>query len=165
MVDIKVDPLLQKGKLLRTFAEEVLKAFDTPLIKAGLSARDGSPRDNGDLRSGYRLDRARVRRNEFVATFKNTAPNSLYRERGRPPGKFPPYGETSSLARWAKKRGIPPYLVARKIARQGTERWRRNTNTLGIDRTSTSVDIKIRPNGILGKAIDEIIQGINKIKL
>lgn len=39
-------------------------------------------------------------------------------EFGRKPGAFPPIG---ALDRWARKRGLNPFLVARAIARKGTK--------------------------------------------
>lgn len=41
----------------------------------------------------------------------------LFVERGRRPGKFPPI---SAIQGWARRHGIPPFLVARAIARRGT---------------------------------------------
>lgn len=38
-------------------------------------------------------------------------------ERGRRPGKYPPI---AAIQGWARRHGIPPFLVARKIARRGT---------------------------------------------
>lgn len=38
-------------------------------------------------------------------------------ERGRRPGKFPPI---SAIQGWARRHGVPPFLVARAIARRGT---------------------------------------------
>jgi hypothetical protein len=32
-----------------------------------------------------------------------------------------PWGEGTDIAKWAEERGIDPFLVARKIAREGTE--------------------------------------------
>lgn len=41
----------------------------------------------------------------------------LFVERGRRPGKYPPI---AAIAGWARRHGIPPFLVARAIARRGT---------------------------------------------
>lgn len=41
----------------------------------------------------------------------------LFVERGRRPGRYPPI---AAIAGWARRHGIPPFLVARAIARKGT---------------------------------------------
>ena len=41
----------------------------------------------------------------------------LFVERGRRPGRYPPM---AAIAGWARRHGIPPFLVARAIARRGT---------------------------------------------
>lgn len=42
-----------------------------------------------------------------------------YVEQGTRP-HWPPFGAGSSLARWARAKGIPAFLVARRIAQRGT---------------------------------------------
>lgn len=41
----------------------------------------------------------------------------LFVERGRRPGKYPPI---DAIRGWARRHGVPPFLVARAIARKGT---------------------------------------------
>lgn len=43
-------------------------------------------------------------------------------EKGRLPGKMPPYTKESNpdLVAWAEDKGIPPFVLARHIARKGT---------------------------------------------
>lgn len=53
-----------------------------------------------------------------------------YLNRGRPPGKFPPIAE---IIRWVNTKNIKiaPYVVARKIAMEGTAIY--NNRALGIE--------------------------------
>lgn len=81
-------------------------------------ARQEAPVDTGILRSRIKFDTVNGGHGARVY------PNSNYAQwvhEGRSPGKMPPWREGSNLARWAKRRGISPYLVARSIARKGTK--------------------------------------------
>ncbi len=50
----------------------------------------------------------------------NTSPIWPFRENDTRP-HWAPFGPGSTLAAWADAKGIPPFLVARKIARVGTQ--------------------------------------------
>lgn len=51
---------------------------------------------------------------------RNSNPIWLYREVDTAP-HWAPWGPETSLGQWAEERGIEPFLVARKIAAEGTE--------------------------------------------
>jgi len=55
-----------------------------------------------------------------------------YLNRGRPPGKFPPM---AAIERWVIEKGldIPPFLVARKIAREGTTIYKNRSKGLQLE--------------------------------
>lgn len=81
----------------------------------------------------YKMNRVRI-----YFRINNLAPNSYYRIVGRPAGKAPP---SRRLADWAVRRGLPAsvgYAVAKKIAAQGTDRYRSGQNIIGINPTSRS---------------------------
>lgn len=81
----------------------------------------------------YKINRVRI-----YFKISNLAPNSYYRIVGRPAGKAPP---SRRLADWAVRRGLPAsvgYAVAKKIAAQGTDRYRSGQNIIGINPTSRS---------------------------
>lgn len=59
--------------------------------------------------------------NRLSTTVKPTVKYAYWVHEGRKPGKMPPFGEGSSLNRWAKRMGMNPFLVARKIAKSGTK--------------------------------------------
>lgn len=73
--------------------------------------------DTGRLQSSVQ-----TRFSTLQAEVRPTAKYAYYVHQGRKPGgKLPPIGPKDSLTRWATKRGIPPFLVARAIARKGTK--------------------------------------------
>ena len=77
-----------------------------------------------------------VNRIRLYIRLYNTAPNSYYRIVGRGAGKMPP---PKKLEQWAKRKGLPKgtgFVVAKLIARSGTERYRSGQNVVGIDPTS-----------------------------
>jgi hypothetical protein len=57
--------------------------------------------------------------NTVTVTLTNSSPIWPFREYDTRP-HWPPFGPGSSLANWSNARGIPPFLVARKISRFGT---------------------------------------------
>ncbi len=126
--------------------ERSVKNHITNNMNGGMGAlidvlRVQAPKDLGDHSQGYRLERFRFdSSDELAGALINEVPNSLYRERGRPPGKMPPI---SALEGWARRRGLSPYLVAKKIGDFGTDRWIENKNPLGIDRASQPGDIVV----------------------
>lgn len=114
--------------------------------------RIASPKDLGDHARGFSIEPAILRDNgDFKGALVNNTPNSLFRERGRGPGKPPP---SSAVEGWAKRRGLSPFLIARAIGKRGTQRWRDNTNALGIDRSSTEGNIKVNSDSIVTIGID-----------
>lgn len=114
-------------------------ALDTALVAYAEWLQKVSPRGvspvGKSLAGSWDIKVTTKARNQLFAegSIVNTAEASLFRIVGRGPGKFPPYGDGSPLARWANAVGIPPFLVARAIAERGTERWRDRRNILGID--------------------------------
>ena len=123
--------------------------------------RSNAPRDLGDHSSGYEWQRIEFVNDELRGALVNEVPNSLFRERGRPPGRRPP---VTALEGWARRRGLSPYLVAKKIGDEGTQRWIENKNPLGIDRTSTATDIKVNSDSIVRAKLDEGIAAANELE-
>lgn len=78
----------------------------------------------------------KVNRIRLYIRLNNTAPNSYFRIVGRAAGKMPP---VRKLKAWAKSRGLPEavgYAIAKKIAAQGTERYRTGQNIISINPTT-----------------------------
>jgi hypothetical protein len=87
------------------------------------------------------------------AVVKPTASYALYIHEGRKPGgKLPPYQEGTQLNRWATKKGMNPYLVARSIARNGTKPNR------FMDKAFTSV--KPLADRDASRILEEIVRSI-----
>lgn len=73
----------------------------------------------------------------------------------RPGGKMPPYHEGTPLAKWVKiKMGadVPPYIVARSIARKGTKAQRFARKTY--------VTMKPQVNSMAAQVIAKTIKGL-----
>jgi hypothetical protein len=105
-------------------------AFKVPITNARTLIQNQTPIGvDGRLKNSWKGDT--LYSQEFIGAISNSAPYAPYGIMGRPPGKFPPYGQGTPLEKWASKRRIPPYLVARKIAEKGTERWRAKQNFTG----------------------------------
>lgn len=73
--------------------------------------------DTGELESSIQTTFG-----NFKATTRPTAKYAIWIHRGRKAGsRMPPFQEGSNLYRWATKRGMPPFVVARSIAAKGTK--------------------------------------------
>ena len=105
-------------KMREIMNEEALEAADE-LQRASPSGA------TNELKEGWDIIPAKRRSSslDIQVVIVNNAQNAEFRIRGRGPGKFPPFGDGSMLAMWARLKGIPPFLVARKIAREGTDRF------------------------------------------
>ena len=103
-----------------------------------------SPRGaTGELAGSWQVKEARKVRNQLFAdgSIVNTADNAYSRIVGRAPGKQFSFEEGSALQRWCAAVGIPPYVVMRKIANEGTRRWRSGKNILGQDPRTGAIDL------------------------
>lgn len=66
----------------------------------------------------------------------NSAPNAFYRIVGRAPGTMPP---VAAIKSWCKLKGIDQSLafpIAKNIGRDGTHRWRTESNVLNYRRST-----------------------------
>ena len=112
------------------FRKAVRGAVDTALIELADHLQQNSPVGvspvSESLRGRWDIIPARKRRGglQVLGSVTNTADAAQYRIVGRGPGRVPPSGPDTPLGRWAAVKGIPAYLVARKIATEGTKRWR-----------------------------------------
>ena len=119
-------------------------ALDDALIEMAQYLQENSPRGvspiNESLKGSWDVIPARKLRGimTYEGSVVNLAERAINRLEGRGPGKFPPFGKGSNLEKWATSKGIPAFLVARKIAREGTERWKahRGSPTTGLDPSS-----------------------------
>lgn len=118
-----------------------------------------------ELKSGWTVIAARRAIGSLRASIVNRAPGARFRIVGRGPGKMPP---REPIEKWvvakgggsAAERRSRVYLIRRKIAREGTDRWKDNDNFLGINR-----DQPVNEAEIFQRAKQEIINRVNNIKL
>lgn len=76
------------------------------------------PVDQAVTQNSIRIDRNPLKMSYEVKAHSKYAP---FVHNGRKPGKMPPFGEGTSLASWARRKGIPAFMVARSIGRKGTK--------------------------------------------
>lgn len=124
-----------------------LLPFNVAVAAGANQARAGTPIGvAGNLKNSWVQTSARFANDEYSASIFNRSEYAVYGIMGRGPGKFPPFGPNTPLAAWANKRGITPFLVARSIAKRGTQRWRDKTNWVGYytrDPAQTTDDVEI----------------------
>lgn len=168
--DIEVTPSPRAWQ--QSTYNRILEPFTSGVILGTAQARAGTPIGvDGRLQQSWRAETASFKSGEYQAAIANDAPYAVFGIMGRKPGKFPPFGDNTPLAAWARKRGIVPYLVARKIAREGTERWKAKSNWLGYfgakpDSVSDTKEITVRSleaGKPLRNTYDLILVSLNKM--
>jgi hypothetical protein len=126
----------------------------------------------GNLRNSWIQTSARFANDEYSASIFNRSDYAVYGIMGRGPGKFPPFGPNTPLAAWASKRGIVPFLVARSIAKKGTQRWRDKTNWVGFstrkpNETTDDFEItsrRLQPGSAMRTAHDVIVAKFREVQ-
>jgi len=88
------------------------EAITKTLIAVERYAIMGAPVDTGRLRSNWRLS-VQIMRGELA----NTTSYAIFVAKGTKP-HWPPM---KAITKWANRKGIAPFLVARAIARRGTK--------------------------------------------
>lgn len=128
---------------------ELADGIDTSLSLLERTARQKAPKGaTGHLAGSHEQ---KLNRFSLVGELFPTVDYAVYVHEGTRP-HWPPYGEGTSLARWAKQRGIPPYLVARSISRKGTKAQPWLEETAKADRGTVE--------RIMQKAVDEAIRKV-----
>lgn len=72
--------------------------------------------DKGQLQSSIHTTIGHLK-----AVVRPTAKHAIWVHKGRMPGSMPPWGEGTQLNDWARRKGIPAFLVAKSIQRKGTK--------------------------------------------
>jgi hypothetical protein len=153
-VKVSVNPGLLANAVMR---KGLYDAYVDKLLDAVEEFQNNSPRGaTGDLAAEWDLQAPRKEACSFQinARIINNAPNSLFRIAGRVPGKLPPI---EAIAPWAKMHGLNPFMVARGIAKRGTQRWRERENWVGI-----WTDGSLIPGGRLEQLQQEIISELGR---
>lgn len=119
----------------RKYKRQLCHAMDDALLNGAFFFQENTPIGASKrLKQGWDIIPCVFRRGEFEGRIVNNAPYALYGIIGRGPGKFPPFGPNSDLYKWALFKGFVPFLVAKKIAEFGTQRWISQENWVGFDR-------------------------------
>lgn len=100
--------------------------------------------DTGQLQNSVHVIPGNMR-----AEVKPMSKHAIYVHEGRRPGSMPPSGEGTQLNRWATKRGLNPFLVARSIGRKGTKANPFMDNAYRIVKPRAERDAKILLDGIV----------------
>jgi hypothetical protein len=114
-------------------------------VQTMFKLRNSSPVATGLLANSWRVIPTVTRSADGIPNVRvqitNTAPNSWFRIVGRAPGRMPP---TEAIRQWCKVKGIDPvfaFPIARNIGKQGTFRWRTQSNVLNYIRTTATYGI------------------------
>jgi hypothetical protein len=128
-VSIRVDDSLKE--IAATLVSRVESVIEDEIERLIAELRANSPRGaTGDLAAGWRYRQT----GDGSYQITNDVDGAYYRIVGRGPGRFPP---EDSIEDWVSKkisrrdRSIT-YLIRRKIAEKGTDRWQSGDNFLGI---------------------------------
>jgi HK97 gp10 family phage protein len=116
MITLKIVGIEKLRDALKKFPTIATRNINTAIRKTLTSierdARQNAPKDQGGLKANWRVE---------IGTLKGSLESgqdyALYVHDGTRP-HMPPI---SAVTPWANRHGIPPFLVARSIARHGTK--------------------------------------------
>ena len=118
-ITFESEDLRQFAKFLKSHPDVLLKnaqvATKSSLFLLERDAKINAPSGEGTLRKGIKTILK-----PLLGTVRAMASHSAAVHEGSRP-HWPPYQPNSSLERWARKKNIPVFLVARAIARKGTK--------------------------------------------
>ena len=151
------------GRLHDEVANQARSIFVDEMLTAAEELQRLSPVGaTGDLQRGW--DVTQPRRSpvsfEIAGSVANAAPNALNRIVGRGPGTPPPI---APLKAWVAAKGLPAgvaYAVAKKIAKEGTDRWRSQSNFAGLTRLG-----KVTADSPIYAAQQRIAERIKRLKI
>lgn len=123
-IGIQVDD--RKVQRMLTIAPQKIKAAKNEILNRGsimtqAEMRVNAPVFDGELR---RSIRPKWQSADTVVVFSDSKHAPVMELGRKPGGRLPPYKEGTPLAKWVRIKmgqGVPPFLVARSIARKGTK--------------------------------------------
>lgn len=148
---------------LAKFSRDIADVFDDELLNLADQLQQQSPIGATlELKKGWDVKPSEITPDTVKASVLNSAPNALQRIAGKKAGgRFDDYKPGSDIARWAILKGIPAFLVARKIFRFGTDRYISGENIAGIDKDTG----KIIEGGAIAQAARRIRFRLKKIRI
>jgi hypothetical protein len=161
MFEIKVTG--NKTADLKKFSQDIAEIIDDEILNLADQLQQQSPIGATlELKKGWDVKPSEITPNSVKAAVLNKAPNALQRIAGKKAGgRFEDYKPGSDIAKWAILKGIPAFLVARKIFRFGTDRYISGENIAGIDKDTG----KILEGGAIAQAARRIRFRLKKIKI
>jgi hypothetical protein len=122
---------------------KLLAAIESAALDLAIELENNSPVGaTGDFKRSWDVEVDPMESSVRV-TIKNTDPVGQFKAIGRDAGGMPPI---EPIRAWVAAKGLPAnavYLVRRKIAREGTERYRSGENVIGANRDNTIPPEKI----------------------
>ena len=116
MWQIQIKNLDKVRNLIMEYPRQSVLNFNEAIAKTLIAVERyaimGAPVDTGRLRSNWRLS-IQIMRGELA----NTTDYAIFVAKGTKP-HWPPM---NAITKWANRKGIAPFLVARAIARRGTK--------------------------------------------
>lgn len=121
VIDVEVKKLIKvqretERKLMALTGPPMVRAMRDAALLVQRDAKLGAPVDRGKLRASI-TPAIESHKDEVVGVVGSNVEYAPYMELGTKP-HWPPPG---ALAVWARRHGIPEFLVARSIARKGTK--------------------------------------------
>lgn len=140
----------------RSLPIAIQKTLEDEVINLADELQRNSPEGaTGDLKRGWD-----VQSGKLSVTLRNRSKDAYFRVVGRKAGKFPP---SKPIRAWVLSKGLPPgltYVIQRKIAEQGTERYRSGENWAGIN-----TDGSLNPTGAIAQSAKRIGQKLRALKV
>lgn len=142
-------PLFAPRQARRIVQEELTEAMRESVLLADSALVKASPVGvSGRFRAGWqpRVSVVSSRPVRIRGQNINITPYATFANAGRPPGRFPPFGPSSDLARWVRRTlgaQVPVFPIARAIARFGTRRYRLRLPSV-IDQAVQQVEQPVR---------------------
>jgi len=144
------------------FRQKIANILNEEILATAIELEQASPVGaSSDLVKSWDIQPATS--SSLIGIISNKAPNAFFRIVGRGPGKFVPWGKGSLLEKWARLKGIPAYVVSRKIAEEGTERFKQGAsgNILKADPLTG----KLTPASPIKKAERRITLRLKKLRI
>jgi len=135
MFEIDIQYSFTSDSVEQPLASRALANAETVAIDLGVELQATTPVAFGQTQAGWDVD-STGKGLAFEVSVSNSVEHAYYAITGRGPGKAPPAGQGSGLERWARLKGLAKgasFGIARKIAREGTDRRKSRKNALGID--------------------------------
>jgi hypothetical protein len=156
---------VMKSAVKDIFIEELSNLTDTLKQRSYIGATQA--KNTGiSLQQGWNFEFSESSLNKFIirARITNDSPNYVNRVAGREPGKFPPL---KPLTDWVevklniydpKKAKAVAYVIGRKIAREGTNRYKTKKNFAGLN-----LDGSLQADSIIKETEKAIARRIHRL--